>query len=61
MLQPCALSSAPISSNSLSDNGSRQGARNAMEAGFDGVEVHSANGYILDQFLKVCGVLVHTQ
>ena len=27
-------------------------ARNAIEAGFDGVEVHGANGYILDQFLQ---------
>ncbi|KAI8083996.1 uncharacterized protein B0P05DRAFT_585773 [Gilbertella persicaria] len=30
----------------------RQAALNAMEAGFDGVEVHSANGYLLDQFIN---------
>ncbi|CAO0799709.1 unnamed protein product [Mucor circinelloides] len=30
----------------------RQAALNAMEAGFDGVEIHSGNGYLLDQFIN---------
>ena len=33
-------------------NAYRQAARHAMDAGSDGVEVHGANGYLLDQFLR---------
>src|SRR4051795_2869395 len=32
--------------------GFKRGTANALEAGFDGVEIHGANGYLLDQFAK---------
>jgi len=47
--EPHALSLEEIG-QILSDY--RQATRNAREAGFDGIEIHGANGYLIDQFLK---------
>ncbi len=46
---PRALENAEISS--IVDD-FKKAAQNAKEAGFDGVEVHGANGYLIDQFLQ---------
>lgn len=47
--EPAALTASGIK-ETLSDY--RRAARNAKEAGFDGVEIHAANGYLIDQFLR---------
>lgn len=46
---PRALASDEISSVIAAF---KKGAENAKRAGFDGVEIHGANGYLLDQFLQ---------
>ena len=46
--EPVALTRAGIK-ETLTDY--RSAAHNAKEAGFDGVEIHAANGYLIDQFL----------
>ncbi len=46
---PRALDTSEIS---LIVQAYKKGAQNAMMAGFDGVEIHGANGYLLDQFLQ---------
>ena len=47
--EPVALTATGIK-ETLEDY--RRAAANAKEAGFDGVEVHAANGYLIDQFLR---------
>lgn len=47
--QPRALESAEIPAIVQAF---RQATANALEAGFDGVEIHAANGYLIDQFLR---------
>jgi 2,4-dienoyl-CoA reductase-like NADH-dependent reductase (Old Yellow Enzyme family) len=46
---PRALDTSEIS---LIAQAYKKGSQNAMTAGFDGVEIHGANGYLLDQFLQ---------
>jgi N-ethylmaleimide reductase len=47
--EPIALTTEGIK---LVIEGFATAARNAMDAGFDGVELHAANGYLLEQFLN---------
>ena len=47
--QPRALTTAEV--GGVVDQ-FRQAARNAIDAGFDGIEVHGANGYLVEQFLR---------
>jgi len=47
--QPVALTASGIE-ETLADY--QRAAANAKDAGFDGVEIHAANGYLIDQFLR---------
>jgi N-ethylmaleimide reductase len=47
--EPVALTNVGIK-ETLADY--RKAAENAKDAGFDGVEIHAANGYLIDQFLQ---------
>ena len=46
---PAAMTEAQIKSTVAEY---AQGAKNALDAGFDGVELHAANGYLLEQFIR---------
>jgi N-ethylmaleimide reductase len=48
-LTPCALEIGEIADIIQQY---RSAARNALAAGFDGVEIHAANGYLIEQFLR---------
>ena len=47
---PRALETDELQGRLLEDY--RRAAKNALEAGFDGVELHAAHGYLIDQFLQ---------
>jgi N-ethylmaleimide reductase len=48
------VTARPLEKHEISDivRDFAQGARNAVRAGFDGVEIHGANSYLIEQFLR---------